>query len=54
MNEKEELGEIRICEKCGKEYEVNGFNYFAPFSMCDACYDDYLIENFNENEHDFN
>lgn len=53
MNEKEELGEICICEKCGKEYKVDGFNYFAPFSMCDTCYDDYLIENFEEVEHEF-
>lgn len=48
-----EFEETHICEKCGKEYVVNEFNYFAPFSMCDDCYDNYLIENFDENEHDF-
>lgn len=53
MSEKEELGEIRICEICEKEYEVNDFNYYAPFSMCDTCYDDYLIENFETDEHEF-
>lgn len=53
MSEMEELGEIHICETCGKEYEVNDFNYYAPFSMCDSCYDSYLIENFNEVEHEF-
>lgn len=53
MNEDTEIEDVRICETCGKEYEVNEFNNFAPFSMCDACYDDYLIENFDESEHEF-
>lgn len=29
MSDNEELKEIRICENCGKEYEVNGFNCFC-------------------------
>lgn len=53
MSDNEGLKEIRICENCGKEYEVNGFNCFAPFSMCDTCYDNYLIDNFNKLEYDF-
>lgn len=45
--------ETNICEECGKEYTYSDFNRMAPYAMCDKCYDDYIIENFDANEHEF-
>jgi hypothetical protein len=42
--ENENQNETGICEECGCEYEVNEVNSQAPYSMCDDCYDEYLIK----------
>lgn len=42
--ENNEIDNTNICEECGREYEINDFNEQAPYSMCDACYDEYLIK----------
>ena len=38
----------RICEHCGKEFVLTPFNESAPYAMCDNCYDNYLIENLEQ------
>jgi len=42
MKTEEKQKETRICEDCGREYEVNDYNRCAPYSMCDDCYGEYL------------
>ena len=40
----EESDIIRVCEHCGEEFVLTPFNEFAPYAMCDSCYDEYLIK----------
>lgn len=36
--------ETVICEDCGCEFKLNEENRWAPYPMCDACYDEWLMQ----------